>query len=154
MVKAEDVKLEISLEDGEGGYLDDEKPKVELRDERAKSEYSGTHTPLESSSSSSTSSPRPFKKTRARKESPPPFKPTLITHLPNADAEARETYVDLERCLYEKKYLGLSNQQEEMMVCDCVHEKGESSCAGALARQREALWELVWASHAHESLQV
>lgn len=99
------------------------KPRLELAEGSVKSEYSRLNTPIESSSSSS--SPRPGKRTRIKKESPPPVQPTLITNLPNADEAAKETYIDLERCLYESKALGLSKQTEEMMVCDCVHEKGE-----------------------------
>ena len=53
-------------------------------------------------------------------------KPIIIDHLPTAWEEAHETFDALERCIYERKDLGLSNEQDEMMVCDCVYDKRES----------------------------
>ncbi|ORX40448.1 hypothetical protein BD324DRAFT_658455 [Kockovaella imperatae] len=59
--------------------------------------------------------------------SPTPAKeapgPMLVNHLPVAWEEAHETFVELERCVYERKDLGLSREQDEMMVCDCVYDK-------------------------------
>ena len=52
--------------------------------------------------------------------------PQLIGHLPTAWDEAHETFEALEKCVYENKGLGLSREQDEMMVCDCVYDKGES----------------------------
>jgi hypothetical protein len=120
MIKTDQVKMD---DFGEGEQAD-VRSRLDLGEGSVKSEYSRLNTPVESSSSSS--SPRPTKRLRTKKESPPPLKPTLITDLPRADDAAKETYIDLERCLYESKVLGLSKQTEEMMVCDCVHEKGSS----------------------------
>ncbi|KAK4688692.1 [histone H3]-lysine36 N-trimethyltransferase, partial [Tremellales sp. Uapishka_1] len=56
----------------------------------------------------------------SRSSTPPP---TLITHLPNAEQDAFQTFENIERCLYEKKMLGMSNEQDEMMVCDCLYDR-------------------------------
>jgi len=69
----------------------------------------------------------PKPKTGRRKTAPLPVKPVLIDHLPTARAEAHETFDELERCVYERKDLGLSREQDEMMVCDCVFDKRGSS---------------------------
>lgn len=54
-----------------------------------------------------------------------PVQRSLIDDLPVAWDEAHETFVALERCVYETKKLGLSREQDEMMVCDCVYDKRE-----------------------------
>ncbi len=52
--------------------------------------------------------------------------PPLIDQLPVAWDEAHETFEVLERCVYETKKLGLSREQDEMMVCDCMFDKRKS----------------------------
>ena len=52
--------------------------------------------------------------------------PILIDDLPTAWDDAHETFDVLEQCVYERKDLGLSREQDEMMVCDCVYDKRES----------------------------
>lgn len=59
----------------------------------------------------------------------PPPPPKLIDDLPLAWDAAHETFETLERCVYETKRLGLSREQDEMMVCDCVWDRGQSGCA-------------------------
>lgn len=53
------------------------------------------------------------------------FAPPLIDQLPQAWDEAHETFEVLERCVYETKKLGLSREQDEMMVCDCIFDRSE-----------------------------
>ena len=65
----------------------------------------------------------PKPKTGRRKVIPPPVVPILIDHLPTAWDEAHETFEGMEKCVYERKNLGLSREQDEMMVCDCVYDK-------------------------------
>lgn len=79
-----------------------------------------------SSSSSSTTAPvsRPTTLSR-RKTQPETPPPTLINDLPIAEAEALTTFVELEENVFHTKGLGRSNQQEEMMVCDCTFDEGE-----------------------------
>ena len=73
-------------------------------------------------------SPSPFrspvKKERVKKEEPE-GQVQIIDHLPTAWDEAHATFTSLERCVYERKDMGLSREQDEMMVCDCVYDKRE-----------------------------
>lgn len=62
-----------------------------------------------------------------KKTSSPPPPPTLVPQLPVAWDEAHQTFETLEKCVYERKDLGLSREQDEMMVCDCVYDQRESS---------------------------
>lgn len=64
-------------------------------------------------------------KGRKKGAQPVPVKPVFIDDLPTATTEALETFESLERCLYEFKNLGMSMEQDEMMVCDCVYDRGE-----------------------------
>ncbi|TXT15823.1 hypothetical protein VHUM_00326 [Vanrija humicola] len=57
-----------------------------------------------------------------RRERTPPPPPRLIDDLPDAWDAAHATFENLERCVYERKDLGLSREQDEMMVCDCVYD--------------------------------
>lgn len=59
---------------------------------------------------------------RGKKEA---FRPPLIDQLPVAWDEAHETFEVLEKCVYETKRLGLSREQDEMMICDCSLDKSE-----------------------------
>ena len=72
----------------------------------------------------------PKPKTGRRKTAPPPVVPVLIDHLPAAWDEAHGTFDVLERCVYERKDLGLSKEQDEMMVCDCVFDRRECGVIG------------------------
>ncbi|WVR09631.1 hypothetical protein IAU60_006704 [Kwoniella sp. DSM 27419] len=54
---------------------------------------------------------------------PIPSGPQLIDDLPSAWDEAHETFEALDKCHYETKGLGLSREQDEMMVCDCTWDK-------------------------------
>jgi hypothetical protein len=60
-----------------------------------------------------------------KKEKSPPSGPILIPDLPIAWDEAHETFETLEKCVYERKDLGLSRESDEMMVCDCSFNKRE-----------------------------
>ncbi|WRT70012.1 uncharacterized protein IL334_007005 [Kwoniella shivajii] len=51
--------------------------------------------------------------------------PLLIDDLPIAWDEAHETFDSLDKCHYESKNLGLSREQDEMMVCDCIYDKND-----------------------------
>lgn len=65
-------------------------------------------------------------KTKSRKASPEVFKPVLIDDLPTAWDEAHETFEALEKCVYERKDIGLSKENDEMMVCECVYNRRRS----------------------------
>ncbi|WWD19848.1 hypothetical protein CI109_104315 [Kwoniella shandongensis] len=54
--------------------------------------------------------------------------PTLIDDLPTAWDEAHETFETLEKCVYERKDMGLSKENDEMMVCDCVWDRDDPDC--------------------------
>lgn len=69
--------------------------------------------------------PKP-KTGRRKPTAPPPVVPVLIDHLPSAWDRAHEEFDELERCVYERKDLGLSREQDEMMVCDCLFDRRES----------------------------
>lgn len=82
-----------------------------------------------STSRSRTPSPPPLKAgngKKGKKEISPPPPPILIDNLPLAWEAAHETFETLEKCVYERKDLGLSKESDEMMVCDCVYDKRES----------------------------
>ena len=68
--------------------------------------------------------------------------PILIADLPTAWDEAHETFTSLQKCVYERKDLGLSRESDEMMVCDCVFDKRESIRGVVLARVSRGLREL------------
>ena len=53
-------------------------------------------------------------------------KPMMVDDLPVAWDEAHATFTALDKCVYETKGLGLSREQDDMMVCDCVYDKRES----------------------------
>jgi histone-lysine N-methyltransferase SETD2 len=72
------------------------------------------------------SAKRSKKKGRGASSSTPPPAPVLIDNLPTAWDEAHDSFGTLERCVYEHKNLGLSREQDEMMVCDCIYDRGES----------------------------
>lgn len=52
-------------------------------------------------------------------------KPILIDDLPDAWDDAHNSFGALDKCVYETKGLGLSREQDDMMVCDCVYDKRE-----------------------------
>lgn len=52
-------------------------------------------------------------------------KPMLIDDLPTAWDEAHQSFAALDKCVYETKGLGLSREQDDMMVCDCMYDKRE-----------------------------
>jgi hypothetical protein len=54
-------------------------------------------------------------------------KPMMVDDLPVAWDEAHATFTALDKCVYETKGLGLSREQDDMMVCDCVYDKRESN---------------------------
>ncbi|WVQ75628.1 hypothetical protein IAR50_005257 [Cryptococcus sp. DSM 104548] len=60
---------------------------------------------------------------KGKKSATPEVKPVLIDDLPSAWDEAHETFSTLEKCVYERKDIGLSKENNEMMVCDCVWSK-------------------------------
>ncbi|ORY31608.1 hypothetical protein BCR39DRAFT_86195 [Naematelia encephala] len=68
-------------------------------------------------------SPPPLSRASSSKPIVPRRGPTLIDDLPIAWDEAHETFESLEKCVYEFKGLGLSREQDEMMVCDCVYDR-------------------------------
>ncbi|WVN89997.1 histone-lysine N-methyltransferase, H3 lysine-36 specific [Cryptococcus depauperatus CBS 7841] len=65
----------------------------------------------------------PKRSSRSKKSSPQEDWPVLIDDLPTAWDEAHETFEVLERCVYERKDMGLSRENDEMMVCDCTYNK-------------------------------
>jgi hypothetical protein len=87
--------------------------------------------------------PTPRRKKKGTSRTPPP-KPALVDHLPVAWDEAHESFGTLEKCVYEHKTLGLSREQDEMMVCDCVYDRGESAvCARRHCSSKEtSVWYL------------
>ncbi|ODO05535.1 hypothetical protein I350_04586 [Cryptococcus amylolentus CBS 6273] len=58
-----------------------------------------------------------------KKSATPEVKPVLIDDLPSAWDEAHETFSTLEKCVYERKDIGLTKENNEMMVCDCTWSK-------------------------------
>ncbi|OCF61564.1 histone-lysine N-methyltransferase, H3 lysine-36 specific [Kwoniella mangroviensis CBS 10435] len=93
---------------------------------------SRTHTRDDQPQPSSSSSSSPFPTIgggggggRGRPKKVKDEKPQiqLIDDLPTAWDEAHETFVSLDKCHYESKGLGLSREQDEMMVCDCIYDK-------------------------------
>ncbi|WOO81021.1 Histone-lysine N-methyltransferase, H3 lysine-36 specific [Vanrija pseudolonga] len=105
-------------------------PPLELDDEE-------DHKPGESSrqaSSSAVSTPGGGGRGGRRRERTPPPPPRLIDDLPDAWDDAHATFEDLERCVYERKDLGLSREQDEMMVCDCVYDPACGPDSGCINR--------------------
>ncbi|KAL7424574.1 histone methyltransferase set2 [Cryptotrichosporon argae] len=64
------------------------------------------------------------KPARKKKAATPPLR-QLIGGLPDAWAPAHATFEALDKCVYERKDLGLSREQDEMMVCDCVWDRDD-----------------------------
>ena len=60
-----------------------------------------------------------------RRTQPEPISRIFIKDLPNAEHEALSTFSELRENDFQAKGLGRSNQQEEMMVCDCTFDEGE-----------------------------
>jgi histone-lysine N-methyltransferase SETD2 len=76
-------------------------------------------------------SPEPETAGPSRASSAGPKKgPALIPELPLAWDEALASFDSLERCVYERKDLGLSREQDDMMVCDCSYDPGECAVWG------------------------
>jgi hypothetical protein len=71
--------------------------------------------------------------------------PTLVPDLPLAWDDALAGFTTLDKCVYERKDMGLSREQDEMMVCDCVYDPGESS------RSCAAAWPLVFSAAAQHT---
>lgn len=92
--------------------------------------------------------PTPRRKKKGTSRTPPP-KPALVDHLPVAWDEAHESFGTLEKCVYEHKTLGLSREQDEMMVCDCVYDRGEwAVCARQpCSRKGTSVW--CWSRRMH-----
>jgi hypothetical protein len=60
-----------------------------------------------------------------RRTQPEPVSRIFIKDLPNAEREALSTFSVLKENDFQTKGLGRSNQQEEMMVCDCTFDEGK-----------------------------
>ena len=88
-------------------------PKTELYEPQSRSPSPGPSRPALNSRGS------------ARKKVAVEHKPILIDDLPTAWDDAHRSFVALDKCVYETKGLGLSREQDEMMVCDCVYDKRE-----------------------------
>lgn len=90
--------------------------------------------PRSSSSSPGPSRPALYGRQSGRKKAAAvEHKPMLIDDLPTAWEEAHQSFVALDKCVYETKGLGLSREQDEMMVCDCVYDKRESGYASRVS---------------------
>ncbi|KAF8515699.1 hypothetical protein BU17DRAFT_51508 [Hysterangium stoloniferum] len=50
--------------------------------------------------------------------------PQFIGHLPRAEEDAMQTFIELSDNVYQYKTLGLSRQTEEGLTCDCSYEPG------------------------------
>lgn len=147
------LEAEVKVEDGDGvkeekddfwtalkeeeESSEEEQETIEYKDEyksaRLRAQLQdvkeGSRPPLSrNGSASGTSTPRASSKAsgsagaRVKKEAVPIQRP-LIDDLPLAWDEAHETFDVLEACVYETKKMGLSREQDEMMVCDCVYDK-------------------------------
>jgi hypothetical protein len=101
---------------------------------RAKSELPAT--PLRSPSSSPGPSRPPLhgRQSSRKKAAAVEHKPMMVDDLPMAWDEAHATFTALDKCVYETKGLGLSREQDDMMVCDCVYDKRE--CVSQLSASR------------------
>ena len=92
----------------------DMNPLPELARSRAESVAS-------SSSTMPPSTPSGSKPTLSRRRTQPePISRIFIRNLPDAEQEALSTFSELRENDFQSKGLGRSNQQEEMMVCDCT----------------------------------
>jgi hypothetical protein len=60
-----------------------------------------------------------------RRTQPEPVSRIFINNLPDAEQEALSTFYELRENDFQSKGLGRSNQQEEMMVCDCTFNESE-----------------------------
>jgi hypothetical protein len=142
----EDVKP-VKMEDGQydqseydhitmNGHSNlDVKPKTELQDLFSTTSPKRSTTDLPLPPLSPPSETEDFKpKPRGRRKggqngkasSTPPPEPTLIAEYPVAWDEAHETFESLDKCVYERKDMGLSRELDEMMVCDCIYDRRES----------------------------
>ncbi|WVQ94922.1 hypothetical protein IAU59_002008 [Kwoniella sp. CBS 9459] len=83
------------------------------------------HAHTRDSTPSSSATPGGKRGRKSAKPTPTPTGPQLIDDLPEAWDEAHETFEALEKCHYELKSLGLSKEQDEMMVCDCVWDRND-----------------------------
>ncbi|WWC91926.1 uncharacterized protein L201_006878 [Kwoniella dendrophila CBS 6074] len=97
-------------------------------DLKSRTHIKDEYDPIQPSSSSSSSvigeSSTSGKKTK-KKVKIESNKPILIDDLPIAWKEANETFDNLDKCHYETKNLGLSREQDEMMICDCIYDKND-----------------------------
>jgi hypothetical protein len=141
---AAEIKLEEKPEvmKAEGETKGEENAEVDVKDL-----FSGSTPPpdIPHSHSRSRSASHDTKEAivHAQEEESKPRGPILIDDLPTAWDEAHETFVTLEKCVYERKDMGLSRESDEMMVCDCSYDKRESAslhilvgCLGGVARRR------------------
>jgi len=142
-VKVEAVEVQVGGEEKSGGETNGHGPGnghgVDVKDL-----FSGSTPPPKRSpgpdydrsrsrSRSRTGSPGRERSTKAERgqtgksssSTPARAGPILIDDLPTAWDEAHETFTSLEKCVYERKDLGLSRESDEMMVCDCVFDKRE-----------------------------
>lgn len=80
-----------------------------------------------------------------RRTQPEPISRIFIKDLPNAEREALSTFAELKENEFQTKGLGRSNQQEEMMVCDCVFD--ESKLDGLASSSSRLIGEIILMLH-------
>jgi hypothetical protein len=93
---------------------------------RAKNELPFTPPRSPSTSPGPSRSPLNGRQSSRKKAAAMEHKPMMVDDLPVAWDEAHATFTALDKCVYETKGLGLSREQDDMMVCDCVYDKRES----------------------------
>ncbi|OCF43734.1 histone-lysine N-methyltransferase, H3 lysine-36 specific [Kwoniella heveanensis CBS 569] len=136
------VPSETKEDEGEDGNVKEEQPIASSSSNSASASVIGeedlntrthTHNLTRDStpSSSATAGAKRGRKSVKATPTPAPAGPQLIDELPEAWDEAHETFEALEKCHYEVKSLGLSKEQDEMMVCDCVWDRTRQTLTNA-----------------------
>lgn len=107
---------------------DDKAGMYELSNENAIA--SSSRTPFSDDDDRGSSSPAAMSRRSRKAKGKELDGPTqLIDHLPRVEDEALATFDVLPENTFEKKHLGRSNQQEDMMICDCVFNPSEPKSA-------------------------
>ena len=120
-------EAEVKMDVKSGTLKEEERVKQEKEDTDVKDLFSGSTPPpdIPHSRSRSTSPINKEDIVDREEDDVKPRGPILIDDLPTAWDEAHETFVTLEKCVYERKDMGLSKESDEMMVCDCSFDKRE-----------------------------
>lgn len=138
---SDQLDLEPELEFGGSSIFSPLSPKMKSREDGVM-KREGIDAPAASGSGSASPVKKPT--LSRRRTQPEPSAPILIQDLPVAEDDALQTFTELKENDFLAKKLGRSNQQEEMMVCDCTFDDGKSrSDRKASARPSKYLTKLI-----------